>query len=286
MNDKQAAATPATAKLARPQTAVPAKAPTPASSPRRERPRAAAKAKTNVKSYFPNEGMHYVKFMTALMDEFKVQSYFEIGTSTGKSLAPVKCKSVAVDPAFALTQPSVGSKEFCMFFQLSSDAFFAKYNLSSLLGGPFDVAFLDGLHVYEYLLRDFMNAEKHGRRNSVVFLHDCLPQYFGITTRRQEQRQRNVPGWTGDVWKVVPILRKYRPDLVIHLLDCHPTGLVMITNLDPASEVLDKKYFDIVAEFAQGPKDEAQFAEFHSTAKPVATKGMIHLTDFAKLCWL
>jgi hypothetical protein len=55
--------------------------------------------------------------------------------------------------------------------------------------------------------------------------------------------------WTGDVWKLIPILRKYRPDLKLTVLDCRPTGLVCVTNLAPGNTELTRNYDAIVAEF-------------------------------------
>jgi hypothetical protein len=113
-----------------------------------------------------------------------------------------------------------------------------------------DVAFLDGMHLFEYLLRDFINVERACDRNSVVMLDDCLPINIEMTERtsRPELRKdRQIAGWwTGDVWKVVSILRELRPDLRITPIDVIPTGSIVVTNLDPTSTVLYDRYFDIV----------------------------------------
>jgi hypothetical protein len=55
--------------------------------------------------------------------------------------------------------------------------------------------------------------------------------------------------WTGDVWKLYPILTEFRPDLEITILDCPPTGLVMIRNMDAKSTVLRDNYDAIVARY-------------------------------------
>jgi hypothetical protein len=44
-------------------------------------------------------------------------------------------------------------------------------------------------------------------------------------------------------------LQKYRPELQVVTLDCHPTGLVLCSNLDPSSTVLSNHYHQIVREF-------------------------------------
>ena len=43
--------------------------------------------------------------------------------------------------------------------------------------------------------------------------------------------------WSGDVWKVVVWLRRHRPDLRITTLDVAPTGLAVVTGLDPRRPV-------------------------------------------------
>ena len=138
------------------------------------------------------------------------------------------------------------------------------------------------MHVFEYLLRDFMNTEKHARRNSVVFIHDCMPLRMDMAARRPIAGR----GWAGDVWKIVPVLRKYRPDLKFHLLDCPPTGLVMVTNLDPSSRALEQNYYDIIAESTEAPDDQRKLSDFARSEKLVATREMVATEDFAKFIWL
>jgi len=67
--------------------------------------------------------------------------------------------------------------------------------------------------------------------------------------------------WTGDVWKVLPVLKQYRKDLSITLLDCAPTGLVLVSNLNPESTVLADAYNDIAAGFP-GDLDRAAYDAF------------------------
>ena len=52
-----------------------------------------------------------------------------------------------------------------------------------------------------------------------------------------------------DVWKLVPILRRHRPDLRMCLVNAPPTGLVMITGLDPSNVLLRNNYDAILDEF-------------------------------------
>jgi hypothetical protein len=178
----------------------------------------------------------------------------EIGTQQGESLARMHCDAIAVDATFAFKESPTLGRRRTFLFQMSADAFFRDYNVRSFFPLGVDVAFLDGMHRIEYLLRDFINAEKSSHRRSVVLLHDCLPLNARMARRSYTpggaEEGEIAQAWTGDVWKMLPILQQYRPDLRILLLDCPPTGLVAVTRLDPTSTILERSYYDIVDAFA------------------------------------
>jgi hypothetical protein len=80
---------------------------------------------------------------------------------------------------------------------------------------------------------------------------------------RVDQAYKNM--WTGDVWKLVPILHRWRPDLEIRCLDCPPTGLVLCTNLDPASTVLADAYNKILAEWDEAVPDQQRYERWRAS---------------------
>ncbi len=89
-----------------------------------------------------------------------------------------------------------------------------------------------------------MNVEAHSRRNTVIAVHDCSPVDAFTSTR-----ERRTSFWTGDSWRLVPCLNKYRPDLRMLTLAAPPSGLALITHLDPDSVSLVDHYDRSVAEF-------------------------------------
>jgi len=191
-------------------------------------------------------GQAYLEFLADMHGAIGPDWYLEVGTQTGKSLLAADCACVSVDPEFTLKHEIMGAKPGLMLFQETSDSFFERGFLDRL-GVRFDLAFLDGMHLYEYLLRDFMNAERYMTKDGTVVMHDCLP--FEPSMAERDRRNAKTRAWTGDVWKVIPILREFRPDLEISLYDAAPTGLTIIRNLDPGNTVLRDRYDEIIAKY-------------------------------------
>ena len=71
-----------------------------------------------------HDGVHYLDYLQGLSAAMNAQRYLEIGTSSGASLARIKCTSVAIDPAFEITMPVTGTKPACHFYQMTSDDYF------------------------------------------------------------------------------------------------------------------------------------------------------------------
>lgn len=192
-------------------------------------------------------GMPYYRFLRSLHEACLFDWYLEVGCRSGESFAPVRSKTVAVDPFFQAEINIIGKKPALHVFQATSDDFFASGFLARndiRLG----LAFLDGMHLFEFLLRDFIHTEAAMAPGGVILLHDCVPYGAGMTTRDLARLPKGA--WTGDVWKLIPILQRWRPELTLTVLDCRSTGLVCVSGLDPESRVLADGYDRIVAEFA------------------------------------
>jgi hypothetical protein len=204
-------------------------------------------------------GHYYTKFLAELCRRRNTRYYLEIGVMSGESLAGITCEvAIGVDPSLALAENVATGKSTVHLYQMTSDKFFSEVNVRSVLGDDLDMAFLDGLHLFEVLLRDFYNTESVCSSESLIAIHDCMPLAPEMMERDLATGVPDGPFkgyWTGDVWKLIPILKKHRPDLNVSLVDCPPTGLVLVTSLDPNSRVLQERYPDIVQEFASVPND-------------------------------
>lgn len=199
------------------------------------------------------EGPHYLGVFERLHERLRPRTYFEVGTWHGDSLRVARCTSLAVDADFRLDEEVIGQKPICIFHQTTSDEFFASQDPVAILGGRIDLAFIDALHVFEYALRDFIGTERSVHKKSIIVLDDCCPRDFYMTRRTlipevvQPTKYRGY--WTGDVWKLVPVLREYRPDITLACIDTRPTGLVACMNLNPDDRTLEMKYDEIVAKW-------------------------------------
>ncbi len=207
------------------------------------------------------KGQKYTNFMAALHREVLVDWYIEVGCRTGRIFANARGKTIAVDPFFRADANIIGTKPALHVFQQTSDDFFASDFLKAMKV-KLSFSFLDGMHLFEFLLRDFMAAEKASDPKGVIALHDCCPFSHEMTTRDLAAIPKNA--WTGDVWKLIPILMEYRPDLRITVLDAAPTGVVLISGLDPKSKVLDKKYAEILELYADMTLEEFGLEAFNA----------------------
>lgn len=188
----------------------------------------------------------YIPFLRDLHRNVLFDWYMEVGCRTGRGFADVRGKTIAVDPFFRIESNVIGQKPALHVLQQTSDDFFASGFVTAIGARP-GFSFLDGMHLMENLLRDILHTEKISHPGGVIALHDCCPFTFEMTTRDVDNAPTDA--WTGDVWKLIPILQKYRPDMTITVLGCRPTGLVLLSNLDPDNRVLADCYDAILAQW-------------------------------------
>src|SRR5262245_8888238 len=186
--------------------------------------------------------MHYLTFLQAVHGLLEPARYLEIGVQHGHSLSLARCRAVGIDPAFA-----IDAEIDCdvALFRTTSDEYFSRADPLAPTGGkPFDLAFIDGLHLFEFALRDFINTERHCSAGSLVIFDDVLPR-----SADEAARQRHTRDWTGDVYPIIEVLARYRPELSVVPVGTQPTGLLFVIGLDPHNTVPADSYLDILAEF-------------------------------------
>lgn len=83
--------------------------------------------------------------------------------------------------------------------RLTSDDFFKNQNKK------YDLIFIDGLHTYEQVKKDFINSTKVLNPNGIIVLDDMIPRNW-----KEHQTPRIQSLWTGDVWKLLFDLNKIK----------------------------------------------------------------------------
>jgi hypothetical protein len=185
-----------------------------------------------------SEGVDYLEILTSLHARLAPRGYLEVGVRRGHSLALAQCPAVGIDPAAHITQRLGAGTTVSA---ATSDDYFRNQKSPSF---PIDLAFIDGMHAFEYALRDFLNIERRAHPATLIVVDDIFPNH-----PLQASRIRRTVAWTGDVWKVLPCLRVFRPDLTLVPVDSSPTGLLLIAGLDNKNERLWTHFNEIVKRY-------------------------------------
>ena len=196
-----------------------------------------------------------------LIDNRKYKTYLEIGVLGGFVFFGVKCSmKIAVDPEFkfnwkgrlgeTIRNPyNINAK----FFEVTSDQFFEKEARSVFKKRKLDIALIDGMHEFDYVLNDVNNSLHYLSDNGVLLLHDCNPETVEAEVPFNAWKERGYSGhWNGDTWKVIPYLRKHRPDLDVFVADCdHGLGVISknkrpaVSTNDGREEFREMTYADL-----------------------------------------
>lgn len=204
----------------------------------------------DVDDYFPLAMEHY-HLLHQAHRTLRPRRYLEIGVSNGKSLAlsGSGTDAIGIDPMTAVPEQLFfhSPQTVPHLYKMTSNDFFQQGSSKRLWGeNRFDMAFIDGLHIFEQALMDFINLEHRSSPSSIIFIHDCFPINAAVATR-----ERNTMVWTGDVWKMIPCLKAVRPDLEIVTFPLRPSGIAMVRNLDSSSRVLINQFDSIVKHFIE-----------------------------------
>ena len=183
--------------------------------------------------------IHKHTVLASIHEQLKPDLYLEIGVDQGVSLALAPGHAIGVDPRPKL-KLSAQLKSDTKIISKSSDAFFREDAEVYLKKSP-DLVLIDGMHLFEFALRDFINVERWSSPTTLVVIDDIYPCH-----PTQAKRRRCSGAWTGDVWKLHQILREHRPDLAMVALKSHTTGLLLIAGLDRSNTLLKDNYENIV----------------------------------------
>ncbi len=221
--------------------------------------------------------MFYLDFLRGLHERLAPRTYLEIGVAQGHSLALSRCRSIGIDPEFAVNQQIVAPTSLV---RMTSGEYFerlGRHGARPFRELPIDLAYIDGMHHFEYALRDFIGVERYCTRHSVVAFDDVLPR-----NAAEAARGGQPPNWAGDVFRIGSALAENRPDLRLLMVATEPTGTLIVTQLDPSSRVVEEHLDDIVREHVQ-PDPQSVPREVLERAQAIAAKDALALELWKEL---
>ena len=177
------------------------------------------------------------EFLRLLHTIVRPRTYVETGIQKGQSLTLSRVPSIGIDPAFQITSELLADVQLA---KTTSDEFFARKHPVSHLPHPVvDLAFIDGMHLSEYALRDYLAIERFTTPASVLVFDDMLPRSID-----EAARNRHTRAWTGDVYKVSQALKDLCPGLIVLEVDTAPTGVAVVLNPDASRDGVLAGYDD------------------------------------------
>ena len=141
----------------------------------------------------------HLDLINYLIKDRGYKNYLEVGVADGQNFRSVIAeRKIGVDPS-----PAAPATH-----RMTSDEFF-KSNRET-----FDIIFIDGLHLYEQVLRDVENALACLNPGGIIIMHDCMP------STEEGQGRKPIPGaWNGDVWKAAAYIRMNLSNVHFCVLD-------------------------------------------------------------------
>jgi hypothetical protein len=156
----------------------------------------------------------------SFIDLFEKPTYLEIGVDHGQTFNSIRARrKTGVDPKFKFeTRNSITGNTLVEFVEATSDAFFATRPTQD----KFNVVFIDGLHRFEQVLRDLLNAMVRLDEKGVIIIDDVIPASYHASLPDLAEcfavrdhfavHQPNLRGnatWMGDVYRLVFFINNF-----------------------------------------------------------------------------
>ena len=174
--------------------------------------------------------MRYLDFLERVHEVLEPPTYLEIGIRHGDSLALARSPSVGIDPAYRACEPSFRT-DTALYPRDERRVLRPRRTRSRRSAAGRRLGFIDGMHLVEYALRDFINVERHAAWTERRRLRRHLP------ARRRRWRHASGRRATGPATSTRSSgsSRGTGPDLICLRVDTRPTGLLLVLGLDPGS---------------------------------------------------
>lgn len=180
--------------------------------------------------------MNRLEIIQTLMQKKNLKNYLEIGVFNGHIFFRIRSNfKLAVDPEFRFDNMRIWGKTlinpynlYNQYFSKTSDAFFNEDAPRVINNKKIDIALIDGMHEYDYALRDVENTLRYLSDDGVIIMHDCNPlTKTAASSFREWEERKFADTWNGDVWKVILHMQSLRNDVNAFTLDCdHGLGII------------------------------------------------------------
>jgi hypothetical protein len=154
------------------------------------------------------------------------KSYLEIGVHDPyKNFDQIKCQfKIGVDPNGKASFTGTSDEFFKSnrYAELQTDTK-CGIEMDYFIKQTFDCIFIDGLHHYDQVKRDFENAMACLNDGGIILIHDTNPakeEYACVPRNGLKGR------WNGDVYKIIPVLRRSSYDYIT--VDYEANGLTIV----------------------------------------------------------
>lgn len=156
--------------------------------------------------------------------------YLEIGTENGYTFKNIKfTNKIGVDPDPKYHLPNI-------IIKTSDDYFNDLENEENKNNKMNDIYFIDGMHLCDFVLKDFNNSIKYLNDGGIIFIDDIIPINYDEQLRipNKHYYENNIlkygEPWTGDVWKFIYyLLLNYREKIDIKVFNnINYRGVIML----------------------------------------------------------
>lgn len=173
---------------------------------------------------------HSAHRINALAKKLGSKTYLEIGVSKGHTFLGVDIASKdAVDPNFQF-DISRQATDQVRFFDMTSDRFFVGH-----ADRKYDIIFLDGLHTFEQTFRDFCATLSFSHQKTVWLIDDTMPNsifsaHRNIAESMNAQESHGIANrsWHGDVYKIVPAIHDFFPQMSYATIKSGPNPQTLV----------------------------------------------------------
>ena len=195
-----------------------------------------------------------------VLNLFDQPSYLEIGVDYGQTFGALSAAhKTAVDPDFKFLPPDTTTD--VEFHRVTSDEYFARFCPA---GRRFDVVYIDGLHIFEQVLRDLLNAALRLTAGGVIIIDDILPaSYQSAMPQINEAFQvrdqlaldhpslKNDNTWMGDVYKLAFFIETFMQQLSYATVQENHGQLIVWQSVRPVEAIVRRSMRDVaMLEFA------------------------------------